>query len=150
MYLGTCRGIDVHLVEFSQINRIDNVLFVDERTHKLFYKGWEIGRLNKNRTAFDAFDEDKFYNIQKYGSPAKGSEKPVKKESIKKKQEVKETANSISDVDKVLSSALLDREVNGIPVYVGKRRELGVLDDSVFMDFDKRIEEILRGLKNAV
>lgn len=142
MYLGTCRGIDVHLVEFSQINRIDNVLFVDEITHKLFYKGWEIGRLNKSRTAFDAFDEDKFYNIQKYGSPAKKLEKSVKKE-----KKVEETANSIPDV---LSSALLDREVNGIPVYVGKRRELGVLDDSVFMDFDKRIEEILKGLKNAV
>lgn len=145
MYLGTCRGIDVYLGEFSETDIPDNVLFVDKRTHKLFYKGWEIGRLNKSRTSFETFDEEKFYNIQKCGSPFKKSEKPVQK-----MQEVKETASPISDVDKVLSSALLDREINGVPVYVGQRRELGVLDDSVFMGFDKRIEEILKGLKNAV
>ena len=65
MYLGTCRGIDVYLGEAAEMNITDNVLFVDKRTHNLFYKGWEIGRLNKSRTSFETFDEDKFYNIQK-------------------------------------------------------------------------------------
>lgn len=133
--IGTSRDTNVYFVDNPFNYSAQDVIAIERRTYKAYYKGYLIGSLAHDKSRFDTFDDSKFYRLQ---AGTYKEEKP-KKEEKKKVQEEKKPASK-----KVEESVPADDLVS---IALGSVQTFG---DEVFAELKNSLDKMMEGMKEWI
>lgn len=133
--IGTSRDTNVYFVDNPFNYSAQDVIAIERRTYKAYYKGYLIGSMAHDKSRFDNFDDSKFYKLQ---AGTYTEEKP-KKEENKKVQEEKKPASK-----KVEESVPADDLVS---IALGSVQTFG---DEVFAELKNSLDKMMEGMKEWI
>lgn len=134
--IGTSRDTNVYFVDNPFSCAAQNIIAIERRTYKAYYKGYLVGSLAHNKGSFDTFDEDKFYKLQ---AGTYTEEKP-KKEEKKRVQEEKKPVPK-----KVEESVSADDDL--VSIALGSVQTFG---DEVFAELKNSLDKMMEGMKEWI
>ena len=134
--IGTSRNTNVYFVDNPFNYAAQDIIVIERKTYKAYYKGYLVGSLAHNKGSFDTFDEDKFYKLQAgtytEEKPKKEEKKPVQEE---KKKSVPKKVEETIPADDLVSIAL------------GSVQTFG---DEVFAELKNSLDKMMEGMKEWI
>ena len=134
--IGTSRDTNVYFVDNPFSCATQNIIAIERRTYKAYYKGYLVGSMAHDKSRFDNFDDSKFYKLQ---AGTYTEEKPKKEEKKKVQEEEKKP-----EPKKVEESIPADDLVS---ITLGSVQTFG---DEVFAELKNSLDKMMEGMKEWI